>query len=319
MKGQDRAAGAFLGLAVGDALGTTLEFEQRGTFALIRDIVGGGPFDLPAGYWTDDTSMALCLADSLLENGGYDSYDVMDRYRAWRDHGYRSSTGVCFDIGGQTSRSIDDFLTGDGTVPADTPRSTSAGNGAIMRLAPAVIAAFGSRSPVEIIRLASVSARETHYSYEAEAGTEVFAAMLVRALRGDTKDDITDVERWSTGEHYDAVVAALELPLLPAMDAGDLDSSGYIIASLCAAVWAFLTTNTFEDGALAVVNLGGDADTNGAIYGQLAGAHYGLDGIPRSWREKTLLHDEIIGLAEKLFAMPAAPILATRFDEDTTR
>ena len=136
-----RARGALVGLAVGDALGTTHEFQPAGSFEPITGMVGGGGFGLEPGQWTDDTSMALCLADSLLAQGRYDSFDVMERYERWYSEGYRSSTGVCFDIGNQVSRALWDFRANP-RVPVDAVRTTSAGNGAIMRLAPVVIAGF---------------------------------------------------------------------------------------------------------------------------------------------------------------------------------
>ena len=96
---EDRYLGCLLGLACGDAVGTTVEFSPRGTFTAVSDMIGGGPFNLNAGEWTDDTSMALCLAHSLIEKGGFDATDQMNRYTNWHEHGYMSSNGVCFDIG----------------------------------------------------------------------------------------------------------------------------------------------------------------------------------------------------------------------------
>ena len=106
---RDRFRGCLLGLAAGDALGTTLEFKSPGTFEPIDDMIGGGPFGLRAGQWTDDTSMALCLATSLIECGGFDAMDQMRRYVRWRDEGYLSSTGYCFDIGNTVSGALDRF------------------------------------------------------------------------------------------------------------------------------------------------------------------------------------------------------------------
>jgi hypothetical protein len=179
---RDRTRGALLGLAIGDALGTTLEFAARGSFTPIDDLVGGGPFRLPAGAWTDDTSMALCLADSLVARGGFDPRDQLARYVRWCLHGERSATGDCFDIG-----------------------------------------------------------------------------MTVEA-----------------------------------------------------ALWAFDHATDFRDGALRAVNLGEDADTVGAIYGQLAGAYWGESGLPADWRARLVDGDAIVALADKLFALA----WAHRFPDD---
>lgn len=135
----DRCRGALLGLACGDALGTTLEFAPPGSFTPIDDLVGGGPFDLQPGEWTDDTSMALCLAESLLERRGLDPVDQLERYLRWWRGGHLSSTGRCFDIGNQTRRALATFERTRSPQPAD-PDPELAGNGSIMRLAPVPIA-----------------------------------------------------------------------------------------------------------------------------------------------------------------------------------
>ena len=303
-----------MGLAVGDALGTTNEFQTAGSFAPITDMVGGGVFNLEPGQWTDDTSMALCLADSLLAMGRYDSYDVMERYDRWRSEGYRSSTGTCFDIGGQVMRALWDFRE-DARVPRDAPRTTSAGNGAIMRLAPIIIAGFESRDPREIVTTARLSARETHYSVEAEAATEVFAALLVGALLGWEPERIINVSWASTGPAFDDVAARV-ISADPAERASwEKDTSGYIIHGLRLAVHGLADFASFDEAVLAIANLGGDADTNAAIYGQLGGAFFGVEAIPASWRNILHQGEEIDKLARALVDLRLVEPL-TRFDED---
>ena len=232
-----RARGALVGLAVGDALGTTNEFKVVGTFTPSTGMVGGGAFQLEPGQWTDDTSMALCLADSLLAQGRYDSFDVMERYERWYSEGYRSSTGVCFDIGNQVSRALWDFRANP-RVPVDAVRTTSAGNGAIMRLAPVVIAGFEARDPHEIVATAGLSARETHFSAEAEAATEVFAALLVGALLGWAPERIVDVAWASTGAAFDDVAARVISADPTERASWEAHTSGYIIHGLRLAVHA---------------------------------------------------------------------------------
>ena len=133
----NRARGALLGLAVGDAIGTTVEFKPRGSFTPLTEMVGGGPFKLLPGQWTDDTSMALCLAASLVQNG-FDTHDQMQRYVFWHDEGYMSSNGCCFDIGMATSSALERFRR-TGNPLAGSTNPNSAGNGSIMRLAPVPI------------------------------------------------------------------------------------------------------------------------------------------------------------------------------------
>lgn len=309
-----RARGALVGLAVGDALGTTNEFQPAGSFEPITDMVGGGVFDLEPGQWTDDTSMALCLADSLLAQGRYDSFDVMERYDRWRKDGYRSSTGTCFDIGNQVMRSLWDFEVNQ-RVPRTAQRTTSAGNGAIMRLAPVVIAGFEHREIREIVATAGLSARETHYSVEAEAATEVFAALLVGALLGWAPEHIINVGWASTGPAFDEMAARVISTDPAERAAWEKDTSGYIVHGLRLAVHGLLDFGSFDEAVLAIANLGGDADTNAAIYGQLGGAHFGVEAIPASWRSTLYQGEEIDALARALVDLRLeAPL--TRFDED---
>ena len=303
-----------MGLVVGDAVGTTNEFQPAGSFEPITDMVGGGVFGLEPGQWTDDTSMALCLADSLLAQGRYDSFDVMERYDRWYKEGYRSSTGTCFDIGNQVTHSLWDFREQQ-RVPTSAERTTSAGNGAIMRLAPMVIAGFRSRSPREVVATARLSARETHFSVEAEAATEVFAALLVGALLGWSPEQLMDVSWASTGAAFDEMAARVISPDPQVRASWEAETSGYIVNGLRLAVHGLLDFPSFKDATLAIANMGGDSDTNAAIYGQLGGAFYGVEAIPASWRERVHLGEEIDQLARDLVDLRLeAP--RTRFDED---
>src|SRR3954447_4980563 len=270
MTRRDRFRGALVGLAVGDAVGTTVEFKPPGTFEPVRDMVGGGPFGLPAGAWTDDTSMALCLAESLLETRTFDPVDQLERYVRWYRHGHWSSTGSCFDIGNATRAALERFERTREPFPGDAAPD-AAGNGPLMKLAPVVLAYAGA--PEDAVRYAGLSARTTHGSREAVAACEAFARLLLDALHGRT----------------------------PALSWREpVRGTGYIVESLNAAQWAVDTTSSFEGAILAAVNLGDDADTTAAIAGQLAGALYGLEGIPGHWRERVFLADEIIALADRL-------------------
>ena len=309
-----RARGALVGLAVGDAVGTTNEFKVASTFKPITDMVGGGPFLLKPGQWTDDTSMALCLADSLLAKGHYDSFDVMERYQRWFSKGYRSSTDRCFDIGGQVRAALFDFEH-EQRVPVTAERSNRAGNGAIMRLAPVVIAGFEHREIREIVVTAGLSARETHYSVEAEAATEVFAALLVGALLGWAPEHIINVGWASTGPAFDEMAARV-ISTDPAERASwESETSGYIVHGLRLAVHGLLDFPSFKDATLAIANMGGDSDTNAAIYGQLGGAYFGIEAIPASWRSTLHQGEEIDALARALVDLRLKPPV-TRFDED---
>jgi ADP-ribosylglycohydrolase len=298
----DRYRGCLLGLAAGDALGTTLEFQPPGTFTAIDEIVGGGPFDLKPGEWTDDTSLALCLAESLIECRGFDPADQMQRYVRWYRHGHLSSVGRCFDIGGTTRAALHRFEK-YGAPYAGSTSTGSAGNGSIMRLAPVPL--FFKDRPEEAIARAADSSRTTHGAREAVDACRYLAALLVGAVRGATKDELL-------APRYTPAAGLWERePLAPRIDevaAGSfrrrdppaIRGTGYVVQSLEAALWAFDRTESFREGALRAINLGDDADTTGAVYGQLAGAYYGASAIPAAWRERLALLDGIEDFAESL-------------------
>ncbi|WP_035058560.1 ADP-ribosylglycohydrolase family protein [Andreprevotia chitinilytica] len=293
---QDRYRGCLLGLACGDAVGTTVEFSPRGTFAPVTDMVGGGPFELPAGAWTDDCSMALCLAHSLLHRNGFHAEDQMNRYCNWASYGYMSSTGDCFDIGTTVARALERYrASGDPFSGSIDPNT--AGNGSLMRLAP--IPMFYFENPEHVIRYAGESARTTHGAEEAIECTRLFAAQLRAALAGANKETIL----FGTG--YRAVAKKV-IPLAAGTwrdkTENAIRGSGYAVESLEAALWCFWHTDNFEAAVLRAVNLGDDADTTAAICGQLAGAHYGIDAIPLHWRERLVMGDEIQDWADRLLA-----------------
>ena len=180
----NRFQGCLLGLAAGDALGTTLEFKPAGTFAPIDDMIGGGPFGLQPGQWTDDTSMALCLAASLIEKGRFDPQDQMRRYVLWRDKGYLSSTGECFDIGNTVMSALSRF--DETSEPyAGSCDPWSAGNGSLMRLAP--VPMYFAGDAAEAIDRSADSSRTTHGAEEAVDACRYFAGLLVGALNGVDK------------------------------------------------------------------------------------------------------------------------------------
>lgn len=299
----DRYRGALLGLAVGDAVGTALEFKSPGSFAPINDMVGGGPFNLEPGQFTDDTSMALCLAKSLIERRGFDPVDQLRRYTRWYRRGYLSSTGRCFDIGGTVRAALEQFeQTGEPYCGSTHPYS--AGNGSIMRLAPAPL--LYARQPEQAILISGESSRTTHGAAAAVDGCRYLGALLVGAVNGAAKADLLS-PLYSPIPGYWA-----DFPLAPEIEAVGRGSfkeqnppaiagTGYVVKSLEAALWAFYRSESFREGCLLAVNLGDDADTTGAVYGQLAGAFYGAQAMPESWLSRLAYRDLIESFAEQLF------------------
>lgn len=303
----DRFHGALVGLAVGDALGTTLEFKRPGSFRPIRDMVGGGPFSLQPGQWTDDTSMALCLADSLISRGLFDPLDQMQRYLRWWREGYRSSKGFCFDIGGTVRQSLATFeATSNPFSGSRDPRS--AGNGSLMRLAPVVM--FFCDDPAEAIRLAGESSRTTHAAAAAVDACRYFGGLLAGALSGESRDQLlAPMYRpdgyWEEGS-LAPEVAEVAAGSFRRREPPSIQGTGYVVKSLEAALWAFARSENFRDGCLAAVNLGDDADTTGAVFGQIAGAYWGMTGIPDEWLERLWVAEEIIEIAEQIFSRSAS-------------
>jgi len=299
MEAIERYRGALLGLAAGDALGTTLEFRTPGSFEPIEDIVGGGPFGLEPGQWTDDTSMALCLADSLIECRGFDPVDQLARYLRWFREGYLASNGRCFDIGGTTRQALLRFEHTREPYCGSTDHH-SAGNGSIMRLAPVPL--FFAANPEEAIARSADSSRTTHGARTCVDACRYLGALIVGAVHG-------------AGSHYSPLPDGWQRqPLVPEISqvaAGsfkrrrppEIHGSGYVVKSLEAALWAFYHGDSFKEGCLLAANLGDDADTTAAVYGQLAGAYYGERGIPEAWRARLALRETIESLADQLYAL----------------
>jgi ADP-ribosyl-[dinitrogen reductase] hydrolase len=293
---EDRYRGALLGLACGDAVGTTVEFMAPGSFPEVTDMVGGGPFKLIAGQWTDDTSMALCLSESLLYRKGFDPKDQMNRFCNWWRHGYLSSTGECFDIGNATQTALGRYLeTGEPFSGSTSPRS--AGNGSLMRLAPVVL--FFRHDFAACLHYSEASSRTTHAASEAVECCRLMAQIMFAILHDVPKQEL--LSRAGEGIREPAVRQIIETNYA-ATKREDIKGSGYCIESLTAALWAFLSTNDFKSAILRAVNLGDDADTTAAICGQLAGAYYGVEAIPLAWRNRLAMTDYIDQTARRLFA-----------------
>ena len=308
---RDRARGALLGLAVGDALGTTLEFSRpkappfpelaRGPHS---DITGGGPFRLVAGQVTDDTQMACCLAASLRERGRFDVQDVAARYVAWSAH--------AFDIGGLTSTSLKAIR--GGAAPERAGRQvwletgkTQAGNGSLMRTAPIGVAMATDAGTRRLASLADSAI--THYDPRCRLACAAFNAAIAAGLMGAASSSemlaVAAEELQAAGVAAEPsgapevapAVAALEEDLSRARmpdpglytDEAHLHASaGFVRVAFRVAFWELLHAPDLRSGLVDVVNRGGDADTNGAIAGALLGALHGEGGIPAAWRDKVL-------------------------------
>jgi len=298
-----RYQGCLLGLATGDALGTTVEFKRPGSFPPVTDMVGGGAFRLKPGEWTDDTSMALCLAESLIKCKGFDSGDQMARYVKWWKEGYLSSTGRSFGIGNTVSEALRHYCI-SGNPYSGSADPNKAGNGSLMRLAPVPL--YFASEPEKAVFYSAESSRTTHGAITCLDACRYFGGLIVGALKGASRDELLS-------SRYEPVKGLWERnPLCSEIDEiacgsfkqkepPQIVGSGYVVKSLEAALWAFGRSSDFREGCLLAVNLGDDADTTAAIYGQIAGAYYGVDGIPEEWLRKIARVELIEGLAAALY------------------
>lgn len=320
---KDKAYGMMFGLVVGDILGAPVQFGAdsksiRDNISRLKDFHNN--HILAKGVYTDDTSMTLCLADSLIECNGYDSYDVMTKYSNWEAFGYRSCFDYGYDVGSQTDHAISEFEKNP-VVKKEVERESNAGNGSIMRLTPTILATAKANDLAKTVELAWISGRETHYSEAAEMGTQVFANLLHRALNLKDKNEIVKFDDlYFTSDSMKECFLDHEWLISPRTKSNGeclRDLGGFVIDAITIAIWGFLNAKDFEDGMLRVLCLGGDTDTNCAIYGQLAGAYYGFNNIPTRWIDNMAISkEELFEITDKLLKMKDCPIIQTRFEED---
>ena len=272
----ERARGVMLGLAVGDALGSTLEFTARDSQPHHTEMTGGGPFSLEPGQWTDDTAMAFALAKSLVARQAFDCHDVMTRFLAWWRKGEGSCTGTCFDIGGTTREALSNFER-TGEPYAGSIDERRAGNGSLMRVAP--VALFALDDEAEAVRIAREQSCLTHAAPQCVDACSFFVELLRLTILG--KGHPLDLGQWSGHPDIERAKAAY----WGGRERRFIRSGGLVAETLEAALWSVASSATFEDAVVLAVNLGGDADTVGAVTGALAGAKWGDRAIPKRWLE----------------------------------
>jgi ADP-ribosyl-[dinitrogen reductase] hydrolase len=291
---KDRAVGSLLGLAIGDAVGTTLEFRERDSYVHIDDMIGGGPFDLIAGQWTDDTATALALAESLLAYPQFNEIDFLDRLVDWHDKGSYSCTGMCFDIGITTLAALQRYKENPTPYPGPID-DYSAGNGSLMRIAPVAIRHWNQES--QISDISSRQSRTTHGATEALSICVIFSRILSNLIKGYSFVDALDVVSQESLFSDKSILRNAR----KSKNRQEIRSTGYVVDSFEAAIWCVSQTNNFKDAVLLAANLGGDADTVAAITGQLAGAKYGRSSIPAQWIKKLAWFNRLDHIASLLF------------------
>lgn len=294
-----RFEGCLVGLAIGDSLGAPIEWAKPGKFKKITKMRASKTHNLKKGEWTDDTAMALATANSLIYHG-FDAKDQLTNYLAWYRSGKFSMNGKCVGIGRTTRESLEWFEGHPHQIVAVQGDPNLAGNGSIMRIAPVSMYAT---TLTKAGHLAILNSATTHSNPLCTGAAELFSKMIFLALKGKTKKEIFD---WAEKEVMKQDFKSAELIQIFKKKTYKnnppfIKASGYVIKSLEAALWAFYKTRSFKAGALKAVNLGDDADTVGALYGQLAGAYYGIDAIPKQWKADLKSIQQISKYAECLY------------------
>jgi ADP-ribosylglycohydrolase len=295
---RERFQGALMGLAVGDALAVHTQFRKPGSFAAVGDLLGGGPFDLPRGAWTDDTAMALLLAESLLEQEGFDAQDQVERFARWQREGYGSATGQCVGIAANVARAL---------ATAQYKRKPFAGSHdpeqldkeGLSRVAPVVMYYFADAA-VAVARAVEAT-RITAQAPMVLDCVRLLAAMLHQSLAGRDKPAILRPPRdtWFKSNTRLEVLAVYE-GSYTRRSPPEITGGGHIVQALEAALWAFHSSDTFREGALLAANLGHDSDVVTATYGALAGSHYGVSAIPGIWRNSLIKQEVVRDTADRV-------------------
>jgi ADP-ribosylglycohydrolase len=299
-----RFRGMMLGLAAGDAAGQPLVQLRPGSFTPVGDLLGGGRLNLPRGAWGDKTAMALCLAESLVARGGVDLADQVTRYARWQREGVGASTGRCVGISAETARALA-HAQWSGQPRAGSHDPARASKEPLARIGPAV--ALYAADPVTAIEAAVECARVTHQSPVTLDAVRYLAALLAGALQGAPRAELlrplfSPVDGLWGGQPLKPEVLAVARGAWRDKAPPRIFGGGQAAAALEAALWALGCGTSLRDTVLAAVNLGGDADTTGAIAGQLAGACYGADDVPAAWRAAIAQRDRIEALADALLA-----------------
>lgn len=276
---EDKMLGSLFGLCVGDALGAPVEFKAKGTYPHISTYLPGGEFNLKAGQWTDDTSLALCIVDSINKKNEFDINHQAEQFINWWKNGYLSSTGFCFDIGNTTKASLQNIL--DSHNPLGGRVDNPATNGAIMRLAPVPIYFYQNLN--KTYHYSKLNTLITHGAEESIEASLLLSYIIHMALQGKSKNEILRFHHFEPKLY--TKIALIKNGNFKSIDENILDGKGLAYNTLLSAVYAFYHFDNFIDGLIFCVNLGDDTDTVGAVYGQMAGSLYGQSSIPNYYLE----------------------------------
>ncbi|MBD5539486.1 MAG: ADP-ribosylglycohydrolase family protein [Desulfovibrio sp.] len=300
----ERVRALLLGVAVGDALGVPVEFRARGSFH-VDGMRGHGTHDQPAGTWSDDTSLTLALADAIA--GDAVSLPRLARnFIAWHDAAAFTPHGAVFDVGNATARAIGRLRRGTAPELAGGTEERDNGNGSLMRVAPLVFLLAG-RGPEERFRIIKAVSSVTHAHAWSVTACFIFLEVLRKLTAGipkekayaELREDLATPPSFLDAAALEKFRRILREDIRDLPEA-DIRSSGFVVDTLEAALWSFLTTDTYRDAVLRAVNLGEDTDTTGAVTGALAAMAYGLDAIPEEWLARLQAREQILRMADRL-------------------
>lgn len=308
------------GVVVGDALGCPVEFAERWELKEqpVVNMRGYGTFNLPAGSWTDDSSMTLALLDSLVEKKTVVLADVMNKFAAWLSRGDYTPYGDAFDVGRGTAQAIYRYMQDNDVTACGGKTAHDNGNGSLMRIMPACLFCYeqeklGKMDRGEAINTVHAVSGLTHAHLRSKiaCGLYYFMAASILADTGNTtlidllQRSMTDGWAFYTQEETNPAELAyyshlLDLRYFASVDENEIRSTGYVVDTLEAAAWSLITTDSYASCTLKAVNLGLDTDTVAAVAGGLAGLYYGMEQIPAQWRAVIARKEWIYGLCEKM-------------------
>lgn len=301
--------GCFLGLAVGDALGVPVEFRNRTTLRRnpVREMTGYGAWNQPPGTWSDDSSMAFCVAESLLN--GYNINDMANRFVKWMTEGYWGAHHEVFDVGGTTRSALTRVQRGENPLFSGDFEEESNGNGSLMRIAPAAIYFAGEHDTALLEKMTELSGI-THRHFRSVFSCFIFSKFIANIISVRNKEEaFFNLQKQIQGfvkaknfyqpelDNFSRVIHGS----LSALDESEISSSGYVLHTLEASIWCFLNTSSYEESVLRAVNLGGDTDTTACVTGALAGLYYGVDQIPSRWINTLARKSDIGNLAAEFY------------------
>ena len=303
--------GAVLGFATADALGVPVEFTSREYRRIdpVHEMRSGGAHGQPAGTWSDDTSMTLCMIHSLIEKG-IDYEDQMARFADWMKNGNYTATGEVFDIGGTTHNAISNYLHGTPALECGDDDEHACGNGSLMRIMPLAFYLEGMYGNGELdARTAEIIHRAsdcTHANRRCEMACGIYCGIIFQMCGGGNLTNAVKYGLISALHYYrnhpdfqDLYHEFAPMEDIETWQEEQIKSGGYVVDTLRAAIWCLLTTESYADCVIKAVNLGRDTDTTAAVAGALAGMWYGVNTIPVDWTEVLAKYDEIKALSKR--------------------